>query len=211
MNKLCNGNLNKFAMLLRKNVYPYGYMVSWERFNEASLPPKKDFYSELTLEDISDKDYEHAQKVFKEYCIDMGDYHDLYVQTDTLLLADVFEKFREKCIEIYGLDPSYFYSAPGLARQACLKKTGVKLELLTDIDMLLMVEKGIRGEMCQSTHTCAKANNKYMKNYDKNIESSYLTYLDANNLCGWAMSQKVPINSFMWYNDHLSDFNEDLQ
>ena len=151
MNKLCNGNLNKFAMLLRKNVYPYGYMVSWERFNEASLSPKKDFYSELTLEDISDKDYKHAQKVFKEYCIDMGDYHDLYVQTDTLLLADVFEKFREKCIEIYGLDPSYFYSAPGLARQTCLKKTGVKLELLTDIDMLLMVEKVLEEE-CANQH-----------------------------------------------------------
>ena len=120
----------------------------------------KDFYSELTLEDISDKDYAHGQKVFKEYWADMGNYHDLYVQTDTLLLADVFEKFREKCIEIYGLDPSYFYSAPGLAWQACLKKTGVKLELLTDIDMLLMIEKGIRGGMCQSTHRYSKVNNE---------------------------------------------------
>ena len=122
---------------------------------------KKNFYSELTLEDISGKDYNHAQKVFEEYCTDMGDYHDLYVQTDTLLLADVFEKFREKCIEIYGLDPSYFYSAPGLAWQACLKKTDVKLELLTDYQMLLMIEEGIRRRMCQSS-------NKYMKNYDKN-------------------------------------------
>ena len=134
--QFCDGDLNKFVLLLRKGVYPYEYMDSWERFNETSLPPKKDFYSELTLEDISDKDYEHAQKVFKKYCTDMGDYHDLYVQTDTLLLADVFEKFREKCIEIYGLDPSYFYSAPGLAWQACLKKTEVKLELLTDINIL---------------------------------------------------------------------------
>ena len=89
-------------------------MESWERFNETSLPSKKDFYSELTLEDISDKDYEHAQKVFKKYCKDMSDYHNLYVQTDTLLLADVFEKFREKYIEIYGLDPSYFSSEPGI-------------------------------------------------------------------------------------------------
>ena len=115
MYQFCNGNLNKFVLLLRKDVYPYEYMDSWERFNETSLPPKKYFYSELTLEDISDKDYEHAQKVFKEYCKDMYDYHDLYVQTDTLLLADVFEKFREKCIEIYGIDPSSFHSAPGLA------------------------------------------------------------------------------------------------
>ena len=140
----------------------------------------------------------------------MCDYHDLYVQTDILLLADVFEKFREKFIEIYGFDPSYFYSAPGLAWQAYLKKTEVKLELLTDIAMLLMIEKGIRGGMCQSTHRYAKANNKYMKNYDKKIESSYLTYLDANNLYGWAMSQKLPVNGFTWCNKYLSDFNEEF-
>ena len=109
-------------MLLRKGVYPYEYMDSWERFNETSLPPKKDFYSELTLEDISDKGYAHAQKVFEEYCTDIGDYHDLHVQTDTLLLADVFENSRNKCLEISGLDPSYFLSAPGLAWQACLRK-----------------------------------------------------------------------------------------
>ena len=148
--------------------------------------------------------------MFEEYCTDMGDYHDLFVQTDTLLLAHVFEKFREKRIEIHGLDPSYFYSAPGLAWQPCLKKTEVKLELLTDIDMLLMIEKGIRGGMCQSTHRYAKVNNKYMKNYDKKIESSYLTYLDANNFYGWAMSQKLPVNGFMWCNKYSSDFNEDF-
>ena len=155
-------------------------MDSWEKSNETSLPTKKDFYSELTLEGISDKDYAHAQNVFQEYCTNMGDYHDLYVQTDTLLLADVFEKFKEKCIEIYGLDPSYFY----FASQAYLKKTEIKLELLTDYEMLLMIEEGIRGEMYQSTHRYTKANNKYMKKYDNKIESSYLTYLDANNLYG---------------------------
>ena len=98
MYKFCSGNLNKFVMLLRKGLYPYEYMDSWERFNETSLSPKKDFYSELTLKGISDKDYAHAQKVCQEYCTDMGDYHGLYVQIDTLLLADVFEKLREKCI-----------------------------------------------------------------------------------------------------------------
>ena len=173
-------------------------MDSWERFNETSLPPTKDFYSELTIEDITDKDYNHAQKVFEEYCTGMDDYHDFYVQTDTFLLADVFEKFRDKCIEIQGLSPSYFLSAPGLAWKACLKKAEVKLELLTDYRILLMIEEGIRGGMCQSTHRYAKANNKYMKNYDKNIESSYLTYLDANNLYGWAMYQKLPVKGFMW-------------
>ena len=133
----------------------------------------------------------HAEKVWDVFEIrNLGEYHDLYVQTDTLLLADVFENFRNLCLEKYQLDPSHFLSAPGLAWQACLKKTGVNLELLTDVDMLLMIEAGIRGGMCQSTHRYAKANNKYMKNYDKKIESSYLTYLDANNLHGWAMSKK---------------------
>ena len=111
------------------------------------------------------------KKVFNKYCKNMGDYHDLYVETDTLLLADAFENFRNMCLEIYELDPSYFYSAPGLAWQSCLKKTGVKLELLTDIDMLLMFEKGIRGGMCQATYRYAKADNKYVKNYDENKES----------------------------------------
>ena len=135
------------------------------------ISDKKAFYCELNLEDITDKDYAHAQKVFEEFKLkNLGDYHDLYVQSDTLLLADVFENFRNKCIEIYELDPAHFLSAPGLAWQACLKKTGVKLELVTDIDTLLMVEEGIRGGICQALHRYAKANNKYMNNYDKSIE-----------------------------------------
>ena len=127
----------------------------------------------------------------------------MYVQRDTLLLADVFERFRDKCLEIYGLDPSHFLSAPGLAWQACLKKIEVNLELLTDYHILLMIEDGIRGGMGQSTHRYAKANNKYMKNYDQSIESSYLMYLDANYLYGWAMSQKLPVvlNGYMIYQD----------
>ena len=183
--QLCNKDLNKFVLLLRKGVYPYEYMDSWERFNETSLPSKKYFYSELNLEDISAKDYLHAQKVCDVFQIkNLGEYHDLYVQSDTLLLADKFEIFRDKCIEIYGLDPSYFLSAPGLAWQACLKMTNVDLELLTDIDMLLMTESGIREGMCQSIHRYAKVNNKYMKNYNKNDSKSFLMYLDANNLYG---------------------------
>ena len=120
----------------------------------------------------------------------------MYVQCDTLLLVDFFENFTDKCIEIYELDPAHFLSAPGLAWQACLKKTKVELELLTDIDMLLMIEKRIRGGICQSIYRYAKANNKYMNNYNKGIISSYLVYLDANNLYGWAMSQKLPVNVF---------------
>ena len=117
--EFCNGDINKFILLLKKRVYPYEYMDSWERFNETSLPDKKAFYSELNLEDITDKDYAHAQKVFRELKLKIiGDYHDLYVQSDTLLLADVFENFRNKCIEIYELDRAHFLRAPGLVWQA---------------------------------------------------------------------------------------------
>ena len=160
-------------------------MDSWERFNETSLPNKKSFYSKLNLEDITDKDYVHAQKVFEEFKLkNLGDYHDLYVQSDTLLLADVFKNFRNKCIEIYELDPAHFVSAPGLAWQACLKKTEVELELLTNIDMLLIAEKETRGGICQAINRYAKANNKCMNNYDKNTTSSCPMYLGANNLYG---------------------------
>ena len=123
MYKFCNGNLNKFVLLLKKGAYLYEYMDSWERFNETSLPPKKSFYSELNLEDISDKDYLHAQKVWDVFEIrNLGEYHDLCVQTDTSLLADVYENFRNMCHEKYELDPSHFLSGLGLAWQACLKK-----------------------------------------------------------------------------------------
>ena len=139
----------------------------------------------------------------------LDDYHDLYVQSDTLLLEDVFENFRNMCIKVYELDPAHFFSAPGLAWQGCLKKTGVKLELLTDIDMLLMVEKRILGGICHATRIYAKANNKYMKNYDENEESSFLEYLDANNLHGWAMSEPLPVDGFDWIKD-LSKIDEDF-
>ena len=136
------------------------------------------------------------KRVFKDFNNkNLGDYHDLYVHIDTLLLSDIFENFRSMCIEIYKLDPAYFLSAPGLAWPTCLRMTGVKLELLTDIDMLLMIEKGIRGGICHAIHRHAKANNKYTKN-NENTESSYLMYLDANNLYEWAMSKRLPVNCF---------------
>ena len=157
-------------MLLRKGVYRYEYMDSWEKFNETVLPLKKDFYSNLNLENISDEDYTHAQNIRDVSEIkNLGEYDDLYVQSDTLLLADIFENFRNMCLNVYELDPVYFVCAPGLAWQACLKKTGVKLELITDYGMILMTEKCIRGGICQATHRYAKANDKYMKNYNKNI------------------------------------------
>ena len=167
--KFCNNDINRFIFLLRKGIYPYEYIDSWERFDETSLPDKEAFYSSLNMEGITSVDYRHPKRVYKEFKLkNLGDYHDLNVQIDTLLLADVFENFRNKCIEIYELDPAHFLSAPGLVWQACLKKPKVKLEL-TDIDMLLMVEKGTRGGICYSIHGHGKANNKYMKTKNYHI------------------------------------------
>ena len=195
--EFCNGNLNKFILLLRKGVYPYEYMYNWERFDETSLPNKESFYSNLNMENIDDIDNRHGNNVFKRFKLkNLGEYHDLYVKSDTLLLADVFENFKNTLLKVYELDPAHFLSLPRLAWQACLKKTNIKLELLTDDDMLLMVEEGIRGGICHSIHRHAKANNKYIENYDENKKSSYIQYLDVNNICGWAMSQKLPVNGF---------------
>ena len=146
-----NGDLNKFILLLRKDVYPYEYIDSWQRFDEASLPDKEAFYNNLNMEDITDVDYRHGKTVFEFLInINLGDYHDLYVQSDTLLLADVFENFRNMYIKVYEVDPAYFLSAPELAWQPCLKRTKIKLELLTDVDTLLIVEIGIRGGICHA-------------------------------------------------------------
>ena len=172
-NEFCSKNLNKFILLLRKGVYPYEYMDPWERFGKTLLPSKESFYSNLNMENIDDIDYRHGNNVFKRFKLkNLGEYHDLYVQSDTLLLADVFENFRNTYLKVYELDPAHFLSLPGLAWQACLKKTNVKLEFLTDYGMLLMVEEGIRGGICHSIHRHAKANNKYMENYDESKESS---------------------------------------
>ena len=123
----------------------------------------------------------------------------------------MFENFSDMCIKVYELDHAHFVSLPGLAWQACLKKTNIELELLTDYDMLLMMEEGIRGGICHSIHRYAKANNKYMKNYDNNEESSYIQYLDDNNLYGWAMSKKLPVNGFRWLNSNeINEINEDF-
>ena len=196
--------INKFVLLLRKGVYPYEYADTWKKFSEISLPSKKDFYSNLNMEDISHIDYRHANNVFKVFKLEnLGDCHDLYVQSDMLLLADVFNNFRNMCLKEYELDHAHFLSLPGLAWQTCSKKTNIELELLTDYDMLLMVEEGIRGGICHSIHRYAKANNKYMKNYNNNEESSYIQYLDANNLYGRAMSKKISVNGFKWTDNNI--------
>ena len=200
--KFSNRNNNKFILLLQKGVYSYQNMDDWENFRATTLPEKEDFNSHLNMEDTTDADYVHEKRVCKDFNIkNLGEYHDLYVQNDTLLLADVFENFRNMSLKIYEFNPAKFLSAHGLAWQAALKKAQVKLGLLTDIDMLLMVQKGIRGGTYHSIYQYGKANNTYMKDYDKSKESSYTQYWDVNNLYGWAMSQKFPVNNFEWIED----------
>ena len=140
---------------------------------------------------------------------DLGDYHDLYLRTDVVLLAPVYEAFRDTCLRHYKLDPAHFYTSPGLAWKACLKQTGIRLELLTDPDMLLMFERGIRGGITQVVRKYASANNKYMGDrFDPKSESSYLQYLDATNLYGWAMSQPLPTGGFKWVDVNPNEISE---
>ena len=189
----------KLDLMKAKGLSPYDYMDSEAKFAERHLPARKDFYSLLTDEDISENDYGHAQKVWETFGIEnMGQYHDLYLKSDVLLLADVFENFREICLDIYGLNPAHYVSSPGLSWDAMLKMTGVSLDLISDVDMQNFIEKGMRGGISTITHRYALANNKYMKNYDPQKESSYIPYLDANNLYGWAMSQRLPKGNFRW-------------
>ena len=190
----------KLSLVKRKGVYPYEYMDSLERFKENKLPPKEAFYSRLTGEGISNEDYEHAKKVWEVFGMKtLQDYHDLYNKTDVLLLADVFENFSKICLNNYKLDPAHYFTAPGLAWDACLKMTNVELELLSDIDMLLMIEKGIRGGVSMISNRYGKANNKYMgKSFNEKEPSKYIQYLDANNLYGWAMSKPLPTHGFKW-------------
>ncbi|XP_054718997.1 uncharacterized protein LOC129228343 [Uloborus diversus] len=198
---LLNENIqkNKVHLLLKKGVYPYEYMNSFQKFEEKSLPPKSAFFSSLMEEGISDEAYIHASTVWKEFNIKcMGDYHDLYVASDVYQLSDVFQKFRKICLTYYKIDPCHTFTAPGLGWQACLKMTDQPLELLTDIDMHLFVERGIRGGISTISKRHAKANNKYMPNFDPTSPSKYIMYLDANNLYGWAMSQPLPYGEFKW-------------
>ena len=187
---------------MRKGVYPYEYMDTWDRFTEPKLPPKEAFYSKLSDAHISDEDYTHAQKVWATFgCKTLGDYSNLYCSTDVLLLADVFETFRKICLRQYGLDPAHYYISPGLSWDALLKKTGVELELLTDYDQHLFIEKGMHGGISMVSKRHAKTNNHLVDGYNPEKPSSHILYLDANNLYGWAISQPLPTGAFRWEED----------
>ena len=205
---------DKLGLMSQKGVYPYDFMDSFDKFNKK-LPPKNEFYSILNDEHISDKDYTHAQNVWNTFNLkNMGEYHDLYLKSDILLLADVFENFRKTCLQYYKLDPCHYFTSPGLSWDAMLKMTDMKLELMTDVDMFQFIEKGLRGGTSYIANRYGKANNKYMKTYDDKEPSKYIMYLDANNLYGWAMSQYLPTGGFRWMtkkqinNINLSKYNE---
>ena len=191
-------------LLLRKGIYPYEYMDSWERFAEPRLPPKEAFYSKLSDEHISEADYAHAQKVWGALrCHTLGDYHDLYNRTDVLLLADFFETFRKTCMRQYGLDPAHYYTSPGLSWNALLKRTGVELNLRTDYDQHLFIEKGMRGGISMVSKRHVRANNTLVEGFNPSKPNIHILYLDANNLYGWAMSQPLPTGGFKWVEEPL--------
>ena len=200
-----------FELLTQKGVYPYDYMNCLEKFSETQLPIKEDFYSKLNDCEITEKEYKHAQDIWEKFQIrNLGEYHDLYLKTDVLLLADVFEEFRNICLENYNLDPAWYYTSPGLSWDALLKHSKVNLELLTDPDMLLMFEKGIRGGISMISNRHGRANNKFMKEkFDSSQPSKFVPYLDANNLYGWAMMKPLPVSDFYWMTgDELENWME---
>ena len=206
----------KLNLMTRKGVYPYDFMDSFKKFDETRLPTKENFYSILNNEHISDEDYKHAQTVWETFNLNtMAEYHDLYLKTDVLLLADVFENFRRTCSEYYKLDPCHYFTSSGLSWDSMLKMTDIQLELMTDIDMFQFIEKGMRGGISYIANRYGKANNKYMKEYDDNEAQKYIMYLDANNLYGWAMSQYLPTGRFRWLTEKqidkidLSKYKED--
>ena len=215
MKKYYSGN--QLILLLRKGVYPYDYVNCMTKFDETSLPPKEAFYSKLTGEYTTDEDYQQTQTVSKEFNIESTkDYHKLYNMSNVLLLADVFENFRNISMTHYRLDPAWYFSAPGLAWDAALKITQMQLELLIDHHMLLMIEIRIREGIATISHRHAKANNTYIgAEIDPAKESKFISYADANNLYSWAMSKPLPTSGFDWMTDdelndwkHLSCFLE---
>ena len=215
---ICLKNLSSelLELVKEKEVYPYEYMNSFKEFSEDKPPYKCQSFNSLKEECITEKDYQRANNVWNVFKMNtMGDYHDLYLKTDVLLLA-VFEKFINTCLEYCGLDPCHYVSSPGLSWDAMLKMRGVELELINDIDMHLFIEKGMRGGISYIAKRHSKANNKYMENYDSSEcnsieESVFIMYLVANNLYGWAVTQYLPYGGFKWLSKkEIDDFDQNL-
>ena len=197
-------NNEQFKLIQNKGIYPYDYMDTYDKMNSISLPSKDEFYNKLNDKHISDKEYGHAKEVWDVFkCKTFKDYHNLYLKVDTLLLSEVFENFRNTCLKTYKLDPAHYFTAPGLSFDALLKITEIELDLLNDPDMILFIEKGIRGGVSMISKRYARANNKYIpESYDPQKPSNYISYMDANNLYGWAMSQSLPTGNFRWLKEN---------
>ena len=209
---------DNLKILKQKGAYPYEYMNSFKRFNEEKLCARKYFYSSTKKGKIDDdgkisdghigiKDYLTCEKIWNKFKMkNMGDYHDHYLKKDVLLLADVFEKFIKTCLKYYELDPCHYFSSPGLSWDSMLKMTDVKLEKIPDIDKYLFIEKGSRGGISYISKRYAKANNKYISDYDSNKPATFITYSDKNNLYGWSMSEYLPYEEFEWL-ENVDEFD----
>lgn len=197
----------KFELISRKGVYPYEYMNKWERYEETSLPPKDSFYNCLTNEHISNTDYLHAKTVWSTFNMNnLGEYTDLYLKTDVLLLTDIFENFRKTCRHHYNLDPAFYLSAPSLSFDAMLLKTGIQLELIDNLMILKMIQAGIRGGICMVSHRHVEANNTFLPDYDPVKPDTFIVYIDCNNLYGYSMSQYLPLSDFHFIERNEIDF-----
>ena len=197
-------------LLKQKGTYPYQYIDSFKSFNEEKLPDKKCFYNSIKDRKIGDdgkisdghrdvNDYLTCKKTWNKFKMkNVVDYYDHYLKKDILLLADVYEKFINTCLKYYGLDPCHYFSPPGLGWDAMLKMTGIELEKISDFDQYLFVEKGLRGGTSYIAKTHSKANNEYCPDYDPKKPSAFISYLDMNNLYGWAMNEYLPYKAFKW-------------
>jgi len=192
-----------------KGIYPYEYMDSFKKFKEKELPARSKFFSSLRNSSISEKEYKHAQNVFKQFKMtSLGDYHDTYLLSDSALLACVFENFRKLSIKHYKLDPMFYYSTPGLSFDAALKMTGVELEHIVDLDMYMFLEGGMRGGLSMIPTRYFKANNKYMDSYNSDVKSTFILNMDMNNLYGYCLQDYLPISNFEWASDKfIKNFN----
>ncbi|XP_039278288.1 uncharacterized protein LOC120350099 [Nilaparvata lugens] len=198
-----------FNILSGKGIFPYEFIDDFEKLEYNKILEQDKFYSCLNHESINTKDYLHYKMVWNKLKNkNLGNYSDLYNIQDVLLLADIFENFRDCCLNNYKLDPAHYLTAPSLAWDAMLKLTKIELDLIHDYNMYLMIEKGIRGGISQCITRYSKANNKYIKNYNPNKKQNYLFYIDANNLYGWALSQKLPYKDLQFINSDIRNLDE---
>ncbi|XP_053214141.1 uncharacterized protein LOC128397439 [Panonychus citri] len=190
-------NVKDLNFVCKKARLPYDYLDSFDRFNETSLPPISAFYNKLKFENLDPKIYQNMCDLWQHFdVVNIGQFQDIYQKIDVVLLAAVFENFRSISVNQFQLDPLHFFSSPGLTWSAALKKTDVEIDLLTDLDMIMMFEKGIRGGISSAMTRFTKANIPNYPDYDKSQENSYITYLDVNNLYGFALQQSMPYSDF---------------